>query len=780
MEQLTDLSFWKKKLGHLPIRLIPSVEGKYILLNGLNGNFCIHFTTEAESKNTYFSQSWSSNTKNFLAVNNESVKLFNWQKDNPLEQIPLQTVLQNFDKFYKYLISTSAKSNRDIVPVVLDIFRQFRSITAEEGNPVQALNYLFILLAGLEDDIYSLDTDKWGISRVNIPHNFESFIERFKDGIGEIVPDLNLILRHSAGALFQEAQKEITQFNTQLNLFGTYSGTIITKGMLYSSIHYTPSFLARSIVENSLKLVDLTSLVEIRILDPACGSSEFLIETLKQLKDIGYSGHIYITGFDISQTAINTSSFLLAYEKRTVWGDMLSYHLKCVSDSLIEEWDYNYTMIVTNPPFISWELLENKDQKETIREILGQSFNSKPNLASAFFYKSIKHLAPNGVLGCVIPSTLLTLNSYKKLREEISTIFELHLIGKLGNFVFENALTDASIIVGIKQSNPVSQPVFLWTRNEKEVVNVALKELRKSQFSNESVKEKIEYSIYQPVKFPIIEDSWKLISYTEYELFSKLNYYISLKKLFPVNDLFDVIQGIRPGNKTVFIINKDQYSELPENEKEYFSPSIDNDAVKNGAINIKNYTWYPYNKKNGELLFVIESELEENVPIYYSKFLLPAKTNLVNRKKKVPHWWCLSDRAPRLLPLKPSIVSAEFGNSSSFALDLNNQFIAERAYAWRPRKTIEKNDFYFYLSIFSSPFFDKLISVYSKELAGGKWYDLGKNQTKNIPIPNVHMESVKNSDQYRSLVELGKRLAGGDFYIRAVLNDFVMAFYPKE
>ena len=89
-----------------------------------------------------------------------------------------------------------------------------------------------------------------------------------------------------------------------------------------------------------------------------------------------------------------------------------------------------------------------------------------------------------------------------------------------------------------------------------------------------------------------------------------------------------------------------------------------------------------------------------------------------------------------------------------------------------------KDDYYFYLALFSSPFFDKLLSIYSKQLAGGKWYDLGKKQTKDIPIPNIHIDEVKNNSIYTQMVELGKRLSEGYQYVKAVLDDIVSIYYP--
>lgn len=779
MTSHTDILFWIKQLGHFPVHLSPLLEDKYIMLNGVSGNFCLHFSNEADDRNTYFSQSWSSNTKNFLLVSETNIKLYNWHKDVKEEEISIHSVRENIDKFYKYLIAKSHRSDKDVVPFVIDIFKQFRTYTAETGNPVQALNLLFILLASLEDEnIEELSEEKWGISKVQIPQGFSAYIDRFKHGMGSIAPDLNLILRHSAGTLFQEAQKEVTFFNTQLDLFGTFSGSMTTKELLYSSIHYTPSFLARSIVENALRLINLNELKEIKILDPACGSSEFLIEVLKQLKEKNYAGKVSISGFDISDTAVNTSIFLLTYEKRIIWYDSLSFDIKKVEDSLIEDWANDYNLIFMNPPFVSWELLNDTNRRDVVREILGKNFKGKPNQASAFFYKAVSHLADDGILGCVVPSSLFTMDAYLKLRNTIDETFSIELIGKLGNFVFEDALTDASIILGKKPKNNKSVPTLLWTRNEKGVIHNALRELRKMQYKDETTKERVDFSIFKPDHFPVIPDSWKPVSLKEHNLIRELKTYLTIGRLSPVSDVFDVLQGIRTGNNDVFKIAESEYLSMPEEEKKFFRPAIDNESVSNGQLKTIFYVWYPYNKDG--LIIKTEEEFRDNATSFYNR-ITPYKESLSSRaRKSVDNWWQLSEhRAWQRIP-QQKLISTEFGNSSSFAIDTKGNYVVERGYAWQPKKKFNKEDYYFYLSLYSSPFFDKLLSIYSKELAGGKWYDLGKNRTKSIPIPNVHLNEVKYTTAYGKMVELGKRLSEGDSYVKAILNDVISVYYPSQ
>ncbi len=745
------------------------------MLNGGYGDFCLQIANDNNENETYYSKSWSSNTKNFVVLENQNVKIFNWAGKKP-EVINQKVVLDNFNKFYEYLNQKSYRSEKDVIPFIIDIFRQLRNITLEKTNPVEALNLLFILLTSLEEDYNNYNYEKWNVSKTDIPHGFDFFTEKIKTGVNDIKPELDLILRHSAGILFQEAQKEVMFFAPQRDLFGGVSSLLGTKSQLYSSIHYTPPYLARTIVENSIRHLDITK-GSLKIFDPACGSSEFLIEVLKQLKENKFLGKIEVIGWDSSETAVNTSNFLLAYEKRTIWDNKLDYSIKLVTDSLSEQWECDYDLILMNPPFVSWDLSTNKDAKASVKAVLGGNFNSKPNQASAFFYKAIQCLNGNGVIGCILPSSILSLETYKKLRNEVKDIISINLVGKLGNFVFEDALTDVSMLVGHKPKSGII-PTILWTRNEKGIAQNALRDLRKMYYSNEYTVNEKDYSIYQPLTFPLIAESWKPISIIENQLLKIVERFVFEKRLVRVHDIFNVQPGIRQGLKDIFKISEEVYNDLPEEEKKYFKPVIDNDAIKNAQLFKKKYIWYPYNS-NG-IIFKDITELNEKANFFYTNFLKPNEKKLKARKG-ISEWWGLARPRNWQFVKDKRLISKEFGFSDSFAFDIKGEYVVERGYAWTPKRDfIEIDYYYFYLAIFSSPFFDKLLSIYcSRHLAGGKWYDLGKKHTAQIPIPNIESFEIRNSEAYFKLVELGKELSDGNTFVKPILDEIISKyFYP--
>jgi len=771
MRNFENISSWIQIYGLLPLHLKNVNEERFLMLNGGYGDFCLQTFDDGEI-DLFKEYSWSSNTKNYLSVKRDNIQIVNWLDSKP-EIVTKIAVEQNLSKFYKYLLSKSYKTQNDVVPFIIDIFKQLRNETSEKQNPSVALSLLFQLLLSIEFENLNNISDKFiDFEKAKLPTNFEYYRDRLSSGVKSIKPNLDLILRHTAGNLFQEAHKEVLYFDMQRDLFGGMSSKLVTKNDSYSSIHYTPPYIARTIVENSLREINLSN-NSLKILDPSCGSSEFLIEVLKQLKSLNYSGKITIIGYDSSISAIETSRFLLHYENQTQWDGKIEFKLTHVEDSLSLDWGSNNDLILMNPPFVSWEQLKNKESRDLVKTVLGHSVTfGKPNQASAFFYKASESLNNSGILGCVLPSSILTFESYNKLRNEVKEKLDLRLLGKLGNFVFEDALTDVSIFIG-KRPQSKTYPKIIWTKNEKGTVPEALRELRKLHLNNEIAKLDISYNIYTPKIFPFFKNSWKLISHSEESFIRELEIFVAEKKLIRLSEIFTVKQGIRTGDR-VFILSQSEFDEIPENERKYYKRVISNDSIKYGHLKTKNYVWYPYSAN--EQIFNNEEDFLIKAPFSYKR-LLEFKSRLAQRARKSENnWWHLSEHRAWLRENTQRLFSTEFGNSDSFAFDESGDLVVERGNGWIPKKKFELDDYYFYLAILSSSIFNTLLAIYSKPILSG--YYLGQVYTKDIPIPNITRLN-KEESHYIKLVLLAKELEKGNSSAIYSINEVVQLFYPK-
>lgn len=738
------LKTWKSNVGLLPVKLFSKAnfdKNYYMLLNGGIGNFCLDLSAIPAEEIDYHSYAWSANTKNYVVVKEQNVVIYNWVSKK-VETAPLNVVRENQSKFYNYLHTRSLFTEHDILPSVLRAFNRIRNFTYEQDNPVEAFSLLLTLLVRLENPGTKIINSDWLIPDVSLPSWFDQLFDDFSVNNLHLKPNVEIIFRHTAGSIFQDAHSLVESFNPELDLFDgapSPSKLIKKKG---TTTHYTPSGLVRSLVEVSLDKCALSK-SNISVLDPSCGSGEFLVEVLKQLREREYAGSVRIQGYDISEIAVLSTKFLLNIQKRDYWGKRLEFNIEHVRNSLVKQWG-EHELIFMNPPYISWDSLDN-DLRDSVRNSLSVIHSGKPNLSAAFLLKATDSLSSEGIIGCVIPSALIHSESYAALRNRINDSIKLYIIGNLGSKVFPFILTDVSILVGGKLPNE-NKIIKIWTDNSRNNSDEILRELRMfNEKGSLNINNKI-FNIYRDINQN--DPSWKCTSQSDSELVKELKLGEESGSLVPIAKIFDVRQGIRTGANSIFKIPIQEYENLPQSEKKYFRRAIESESIQNCRVKPVNSVWFPYSS-NGEPFFNEESELAREIPNYYMK-LKAEKERLSKRKKKVKNWWDLSDKAPRLFNVDTIIVSGEFGNNSSFSILHDYSYVIERGYGWRIKGNKQNEDlYYFYLTILSSNFFNRLLSIFARRLYGNDIFDLGKSNVKNIPIPDYRFFQGLNHDQLK-------------------------------
>src|SRR5680860_1053192 len=108
MRNFSDISFWKQNYGLLPLHLKNAPEERFLMLNGGYGDFCLQ-TFDSDNVDLFNEYSWSSNTKNYLIVQDENIRIVNWLDPKP-ELVPKSVIENNLSKFYNYLLSKSYKT----------------------------------------------------------------------------------------------------------------------------------------------------------------------------------------------------------------------------------------------------------------------------------------------------------------------------------------------------------------------------------------------------------------------------------------------------------------------------------------------------------------------------------------------------------------------------------------------------------------------------------------------------------------------------------------------
>ena len=771
LDLVKNKEFWAEGTGLLPIHLMPNDQKqRYILLDGGRYDFCLDLTGEESDVSRYYSDAWSSDVKNYIVIKDENAIVYNWSRQKA-ESVKLRNIKDKFKSFLNILNSTNYYTSEDITPFILGLFAQLRNLTRERQEPLEALNLLFKLLVSLEEDNLSqLVCEKWGIANVNEPIGFEALHESIRQGVRGISPNLDFILRHGSGPLFETAHRETLYFDSQFDLFGGISSQLYYASQAkYSGIHYTPRYLVRSIVENAIKGLNLNSPM-LTILDPACGSGAFLQEVLKQLREKNFSGDLVLKGFDISPMATQTTKFLLEYENRTLWNNKLRVIVEH-KDSLFENWGQN-DLILMNPPFLSYELIKDSETKEQINIILQDvQMKKRPNEAAAFFYKAILSLTNQGVVGAVLPSSILIQEQYLRLREIVRQQVKLETVAQLGNFVFQDALADTTFIIAKKQTMSQYTPLTIWCSNHEKSAYEAMKGWRKMQYDNSLQRIEDNYNIYTPLQFPLIRNSWKILPQSDDQLIRDISWRTCSGNLKAIHDIFAVRQGVIKGNRNLFEVEESDYENIPKMEKRFFRQIASSQTIEKGYVKEGRYIWYPYSQ------FGLLIKTEEDLKKYeWSYNWLKDYKEILTSRKGVNQWWELTRPRVELFVRKERLLcSKRSGGSHSFAIAQEGCVIEEgNVFMFKNSKYCEE-DKYFYLAFFSSSTFQRLLSIFARPIKAG--YDMGNVQIKDIPIVDVSQDGFRESKAYKELVRLGMAYAEGYIFNQDLFDEYVSSFY---
>lgn len=754
----------------------------YALLNGDKHNLCLDCNISNDG-DWYRRMAWSSGNNIYLGFGNGLCHIFRF--DRPLvESYDQNLVFGNSDQFFKYLSKDNSSIENSIVPYVLRIYRQLRNEIKTENSGIDSLRALLYLLAYSRDG-EQLNLTEWGLSaqdadiiRAIESNKWNMIVESFLRGVRFtdkwLQPDVDLILRHTSGKLFEEANY-IAYLPSQLTLFPDEK-IKYSNGTMQDGAYFTPSFVARSIVEEALRQVNLEGKERLTIFDPACGAGGFLVEALRQLKKKSFNKPVIVIGWDKAATAILMSEFVLNFEKQE-WGEQLTINVESHDSLAGDVWPNNVDILLMNPPFLSWDNM-NSNMREQVKAVVPEV--PKANLAAAFLCKAACAVAGGGILGAVVPTRLLNDQNYEGLRKHLKDSMSLKVIGSLGSYVFENVLAYTSMLVAIKSVDDIGATTVLWTANKPGTAGDGLKALRKFHYTN-AVMEGNNYSVYELNNFQD-QDSWRIDNYKNINLKQQLNASLYRGLLKRAGELFEIQQGARTGANRVFVVNDGFVMSLPANERVYFRPTADNLSIDMGHLYTINYMFYP--RTRGLEPIDSEEKLQLLLPETYRRLLLPARKKLSERPSMQgnPFWWDLTRHRSYLEEKKPKMLSTEFGHSGSFAIDYLGEFVVERGYIWNLNKSLFRQQMKYteaYLAFFISDYFNTLLEFYGEKLAGAEVYKLGLSYVKNVPLPDLSLPVFeKYIPQLRSFAKMIKE---DSYWDTAALNALVneMMSYVK-
>ena len=207
------------------------------------------------------------------------------------------------------------------------------------------------------------------------------------------------------------------------------------------------------------------------ILDPACGSGEFLLSCKKYFKNP------ILYGFDIDKKLINISS-------------------KLVKNAIIKNFDFlnidinkkKYDYIIGNPPY--FELKLNEEIKKKYFDII----KGRVNIFSLFIKTGLDLLKDGGYLAYVVPPSMNNGAYFSKLREYIiknSSLEYLHVIDGADNFHLANQKV---MLIILKKTNSKKSSKYIFKKNGITIFTEDKNFLNKSYKNTVSLKD-IGYTV---------------------------------------------------------------------------------------------------------------------------------------------------------------------------------------------------------------------------------------------------------------------------------------------
>ena len=783
-DKIPGIDKWKRELGLLPVPLYnTSYKPRYVLLNGTQGNFCLDFDDAQNAR----SLAWSSNVGHYVVTKTDTVEVQRWdQSDSSLQKFKAESVYKDLRKFYSYLEETSPNRGVSVVGHIIDKFRQLRAIMEPSRDAGSTLRAFLVMIACVHDKTSpeKLDHDSWGLvpEAINIASSInDADWDRLIQGLVQgrpsegLLPDITLVLRHSAGYLFQEAHYEIISPNTKQGRFAGIEPQPAKVSMKskYVGVHFTPPSLARTLCEEALRLN--TNMDSLTIFDPACGSGEFLRESLRQLDVLNYRGTIRLIGWDISEAACDMAKCILFWERKCKQAKV-EVEVFCKNSLLQQDWPTNVDIVLMNPPFQSWQDMSS-EQKTVLSGALGKYIKNRPDLSFGFLFKSVSCLKSGGIIGTIIPASFLDSSSAKDVRKWLSERISPRLIARLGSqLLFPGTIIDTALYVGQAVDNiDDNKPTLaFWADFRQRSTSNGLRELRRSHEFGGSNVFPINgdgFSIFMTTEIGHKENSWTPRSISAMKALDRS------KSLPKVGEIFNVRQGVRTGLKNAFVLPKDSYDLLPLAERSYFRPSVMNRSIVNGWLRETDYVFFPYGAHE------IDSEemLRTKVSVYYEKYLASNKGKLLLRSNisKVK-WWQLSRNVDWQIKVCPKLVSTYFGDTGSFAFDEVGKYVVVQGQAWIPKRaqsTVEISTAY--LAVLNSSIFSQLLAGVSSNVSGGQW-NLSKKFVDLIPIPDFFSIDFRDSSVFRELSLLGRRIMVGQSCDQKQIDELTHRYYYKD
>ena len=192
------------------------------------------------------------------------------------------------------------------------------------------------------------------------------------------------------------------------------------------------------------KLVSLSEKKDnVKILDPACGSGEFLLSCLE------YFNNANLYGFEIDKSLVDISKKLIN-----------NADIKCIDTLKIDtEKSIKYDYVIGNPPY--FEFKPDRETKKKYSDII----SGRVNIFSIFIKLGLELLEDGGYLAYVVPPSMNNGAFFSKLRDYIinnSSVEYMHIVEGSDNFYMANQKV---MLLILKKINNHKNKKYIFSKN---------------------------------------------------------------------------------------------------------------------------------------------------------------------------------------------------------------------------------------------------------------------------------------------------------------------------
>ena len=266
---------------------------------------------------------------------------------------------------------------------------------------------------------------------------YETIIKLLNNNKLEIPTELDDILgkRNNNVEFLHEFDNITLSYDDDNDFLGCLYMSLLSIGKKdVNGIYYTPYKVVNKIVSS----IDFDE--NKRVVDPGCGSGNFLIQAFKKMRKSKIPTTTIINnlyGFDIDKIAVLLSKInIYLLDSNINYNDINIY----LEDFLNKDDDIKFDIVIGNPP---WGKKYNADEKKELKKKFNLAFSKMDSFAQ-FIIKSFNSMNDNAVLGFVLPSSFLNIATHENIRKFILEN-KIDYIKNIGR-EFEEIVTDVIII----------------------------------------------------------------------------------------------------------------------------------------------------------------------------------------------------------------------------------------------------------------------------------------------------------------------------------------------